>query len=624
MEDVEQSIPARFEKIVRMYPERTAIKTTDDSLTYDQLNCAANPLARAIVAAEHVGNEPVAILVEHGAPLIVAIIGILKAGKMFVVIDPAFPELRIKQLLEDSQARSLVTNARSYGLARSFLRKGVDLINIDELSGGPTTEEFKHDVSPESLAALIYTSGSMGRPKGVLQNHRNILHTVLRDTSVVHISPDDRLALLRSSSTSGAIVDLLDGLLNGAAVYPYDILKEGFDRLIDWLYREEITIFNSVSSTFRHFLHTLVCEGFPRLRLLYIGGETISPRDVALYQKNFSAECILVVRMGCGEAGKVCQYMIDTNTTIRGLHVPVGFSHEDLQLFLLDDAGQEVRSGAVGEIAVKSRYLSPGYWHMPDLTNSKFLPDANGGDCRTYLTGDLGLRGPDGCLFHMGRKDVEVKVRGYPVEVVEIEHALRLHDGIEDAAVLSHRDRSGEHGLFVYWVPKKWPGPTVSELRQFIQARLPAYMVPTVFVPLESIPKTSTGKIDRNALPAPRNSRPPLDRDYTPARTRVEKKLKEIWSEVLSRDEIGVHDNFFDLGGHSLNATQVVSRLCKLFKETVPLRIMFEYPTIAELAAAIDPLKEQVLLDRTPSELEPMTEEQAQSLVDQRDDGSQE
>src|SRR5262245_477661 len=358
---------------------------------------------------------------------------ILKAGKIFVIIDPSFPEERINYLLADSQANLVVGNTTTLRVARSYLHKGTDLLDQDELVATSTSDDLDFRVPPDSLATLVYTSGSTGRPKGVVQNHRNLLHTVLRDAEAVNFSPYDRLALLRWNSTSGAIVDLLDGLLNGAAVHPYSILKDGFVHLSSWLIHEEITIFNSVASTFRHFLSVIGGEFFPQMRFIYIGGEPVNRNDVELYKKHFSDECILVVRMGCSEAGKVCQYMIDKNSTIPGNNVPVGYAHEDLKILLLDESGKKVRPGEAGEIAVRSRFLSPGYWRMPELTKARLLPDPSSRDEKIYLSGDLGRMTPEGCLFHLGRKDLQVKIRGYRVEVAEVERVLVQHPGVKEA-----------------------------------------------------------------------------------------------------------------------------------------------------------------------------------------------
>jgi acyl-coenzyme A synthetase/AMP-(fatty) acid ligase/acyl carrier protein len=593
-EDVEGSIPERFEKIVRRYPERLAVKMGDHVLTYGKLNQSANRLARAILARQGVGNEPVAIFVEDGVLVIIAILGILKAGKIFVVIDPSFPEERINYLLEDSQVRLLVAGTGSLLMAKAYLRERTQLINIDGIESSFTSEDLKLCLSPDSLAALVYTSGSTGRPKGVMQNHRNILHTILRDTDAVHISPH-------------------------AAVYPYCIAKDGFARLAHWLVEEQITIFNSVSSTYRHFVSVLSGECFSHLRLIYIGGEPVFKKDVELYRKHFTENCILVVRMGCGEAGKVCQYMIDSKTSFPGNEVPVGYAHEDLKILLLDDAGEEVGRAGGGEIAVKSRFLSPGYWRMPELTKARFPENPNGGGERIYLSGDLGRMRADGSLFHLGRKDSQVKIRGFQVELLEIEQVLLQHDGVSECLVVCQPDHSGEPRLVGYWVPHKLSSPTVSQLRRWIQKELPNYMIPREFVMLQSLPVTPTGKLDRRALPVPDNSRPELDTLYIAPRNPTEEALVKIWADVLEIEQIGVHDTFFDLGGHSLRAMQVISRVMTTFKVELPIKFLLNSPTVAEMADVIVTNRGRTIgqedLARLLGEIELLSDKDAQKIL---------
>ena len=585
--DVESSIPERFEKIVAMYLDRPAVNMGGRALTYDELNRTANRLARTIVDRQGEGNEPVAIFLDHGAPVIPAMLGILKAGKIFVVIDPSFPEERIHYLLADSQARLLIAGTGTLPLAKANLQKGTRLINIDELEGSLVGENLKLGLAPDSLAALIYTSGSTGQPKGVIQTHRNILHTILRDTVAVHFSPRDRLALLRSPSTSGAIADLFDGLLNGAAVYPYSLAKDGFVRLAAWLIHEEITVFDSVSSSFRHFVSALSSESFPHLRLLCIGGEPVYANDVEIYKKHFADECILAVRLGCGEAGKVSQYMIDKSTEIQNNDVPVGYAHEDLQILILDEDGEPAKAGAIGEIAIRSRFLSPGYWRMREMTESRFLSDPNGGDERTYLSGDLGWLTDDGCLFHRGRKDSQTKIRGFQVEIAEVERVLLQHDGVKETIVIGQADHAGERRLVAYCVPHKWPGITVSELRRWLRKTLPEYMIPSAFVMLAAMPTTPAGKLDRHGLPVPDDTRPALDNLYVAPRNPTEEKLAKIWAEVLELKQVGIYDTFSDLGGHSLHATQVISRIVAEFKVELPIDFLLNSPTISEMAAVI-------------------------------------
>jgi acyl carrier protein len=295
----------------------------------------------------------------------------------------------------------------------------------------------------------------------------------------------------------------------------------------------------------------------------------------------------LVHVLGTTEAGTIPHYFIDQAIPIHSKTLPVGYAAEDTELVLLDDQGRQVAHGEVGEIAIKSRYLALGYWGKSELTKAKFLPDPDAGEERIYLTGDLGRMGPDGCLFHLGRRDFQVKVRGYRVETNEVEIALIEHPDIKDAAVVGAADQNADMGLIAYFVPTKEPGPSISELQRFLRMKLPDHMVPSAFMVLERMPLTPSGKLDRRALPTPGNSRPELDTPFTEPRTTREQELARIWGEVLSLDRVGIHDNFFELGGHSLKATQVMSRLSAAFHVELPLRALFESPTIAGLAAII-------------------------------------
>jgi acyl carrier protein len=303
--------------------------------------------------------------------------------------------------------------------------------------------------------------------------------------------------------------------------------------------------------------------------------------------------------------------------------VPVGYPVDHKEVLLLDEAGTEIGFNRTGEIAVKSHYLSLGYWRKPELTQVKFKPDPQGGDQRIYLTGDLGRMAPDGCLFHLGRKDFQVKVRGYRVEVSEIEMALLEHAAVKEAAVVGREIQSGDRQLVTYFVPTREPAATVTELRNFLKDRLPDYMIPSAFVMLPALPLTPNGRVDHLALPAPEGTRPELDTPFAAPRTPIEAELAKIWADVLSLDQVGIHDNFFDLGGHSLAATRVVSQVIKQFRLDLPLQSLFQSPTVAEMAAVIDERQKNRLteeeLERILTELEAMSEEEAKKISSAHD-----
>jgi amino acid adenylation domain-containing protein len=584
--EIEQSIARRFEKIVHQYPDRLAVKTKKHSLTYSELNSAANVLAQAILAKHGPKQEPVALLMDHDAPVIAAILGSLKAGKFYIPLDPSLPHARLKYILEDLQANYIVTNSKHLSLAEALAGTALDLFNSDELDNLPDTNPAV-DVRPDDLSWVIYTSGSTGKPKGVIQTHRNVLHFMMTYTNGLHICADDRLTLLYSFSVNGGAHDIFAALLNGAALFPLDLKEEGFDDLGHWLKEEQITIYHSVPTVFRQFADTLAGqEDFPRLRVLRLGGEPVYKRELDFFKYHFSKDCILVNRLGSSETGSLRMYFIDKETQISGNLVPVGYAVPDNEILLLDDDGKH-SDGDEGEIAVKTRYVSPGYWGRPDLTDAVFLPDPAGGQERIYRTGDLGRMLPDGCLLHLGRKDFFVKIRGYRIDIDEIESALLDCSGIKEAVVTARNNNSGNEQLVAYYVPILRPGPAIGELRASLRAKLPEYMIPHAFVLLDAIPLTATRKIDRQALPDPGTSRPDTMTPFVAPTNPIEQDLAKIWAEVLSVDQIGIHDDFFALGGHSLAASRVISRVIAAFQLRLSIKALFDSPTVATMAAVI-------------------------------------
>ena len=624
-DEIEQSVPSRFEQQVCNYPNRLAIKTNKEELTYRELNQAANRVAHVVMERCGTEEEPMALMFEQGSQAITAILGVLKAGKIFVSLDPRYPHSRISYMVKELEARLILTNSLNLSKARELATDRCELINVDELDPGLSTENPRRPISPDAIVSIVYTSGSTGQPKGVMQNHRNLLYSIMLNTNALHISSLDRLSFLHTP-TIGASRDIFGALLNGAALYPFDLQIEGVGRLAKWLIQNEITIYHSVPTAFRTFVATLTGEEqFPKLRQLYVGGEPLHQTDVALYAQRFSRDCVLSHTMGATEAHTWQWYFIDTAAQVPGSTVPLGYDFfEGAEVLLLDDDGEEVGVNLTGEIAVRSRYLSPGYWKRPDLTQAAFLDDPGGGDERTYLTGDLGRMLPDGCLEHLGRKDSQVKVRGHRVALTEIETILLGLDNVKEAAIVTHEDPSGAQRLVAYLVPNRLPSPTVTHLRRALRDTLPDYMVPSAFVFLETMPLLPGGKVDRSALLKPRVERPDLDSQFFPPQTQTEEALVTIWREVLGLDRVGIHDNFLELGGDSLMAGQVISRVIKSFRLELPLRSLFEAPTVANMALVIvQTLAQKANQDEVElmlADLETISDEQAkQAYVD---DGS--
>ena len=363
---VEQSINRRLEAQVELHPNKLALETRTETFTYATLNQAANCLARAIVKAGGSQSEPVALMLEQGAWPVIAILAVLKAGKFFVPLDPSYPQVRIHYLLQDSGARLIVTNSHNLSKAQALGQSGPTIINIDELNFDEPAPNLDLPVSPDDLAYIMYTSGSTGQPKGVLDSHRNVMHHMMRLTNSLHISADDRQTLLRSYSFNGAIKDILGTLLNGATLYPLNIEAEGVAHLAQWLIAKKISTYRSVISVYRSLVNTLSGgERFSDLRLIHVGGEPINKRDVALFQQYFSEDCIFVNGFGITETGTICHFHINRASHLDDNFVPVGYPIEAMQVEVRGQDGLPVACGEVGEIVVKSRYLSPGYWQRP-------------------------------------------------------------------------------------------------------------------------------------------------------------------------------------------------------------------------------------------------------------------
>jgi amino acid adenylation domain-containing protein len=586
--ETEQSLPSRFEQQIGRYPQRLAVMEHHTGLTYMALDQAANRVAQAILARHGAEPAPVALLLGHGTPVIAAMLGVLKAGKICVPLDPQAPQDRLRYILSDSRAALLVAEERHHAVASALARSGCAVSPFEELVARGAAATPGVPLAPDNLAYLLYTSGSTGRPKGVAKSHRSVLHEIRRLTNAFHLSADDRHTLLRSVSSNGAIQDIYDSLLNGGTVCLFPLEREGVGGLASWLRQHEITIYRSAATVFRAFVQTLPDSApFPRLRLIQPGGEPLSPQDVALYQRYFAPDCVLVNCLGLTETGPVCMYFIDKASPIPDAVVPVGYPVEDTEILLLDEPGQEVVAGDSGEIAVKSRFLAAGYWGLPEATRAAFLSDPAGGEARLFRTNDLGRLLPDGCLVYLGRKDLQVKVRGQRIEVAEVEGALLGLNGVHEAVVMTREARPGDHRLVAYLAAPRSPRPSITTLRHALAATLPEFMIPSVFVWLDALPRLPGGKVDRRALPPPDLARPALATPFVAPRTPVEDQLAMLWAEVLGLEQVGLHDNFFELGGHSLLATQLLSRLRDAFRVELPLERLFEASTVASMALAI-------------------------------------
>jgi amino acid adenylation domain-containing protein len=585
--EIEQSIANRFARQVEKYPRRIAVKSTNHEWTYDELNRAADRIAQSILRLRGDGEERIALLFEHDAPMIAAMLGALKAGKTYVPLDPHHPHERLAQIVGHSKANVLVTNNRNLPLAAKLTKDDLQLVNIDRLDAAAYTSVALPAVGPDQLAYILYTSGSTGQPKGVMQNHRNVLHHIRVYTNNLHLNADDRMTLLSSYCFDASVMDIYGALLNGAALCPVDVREDGLAALAPWLIDEEITVYHSTPTVYRYFVNTLNGNSdFRKMRLVVLGGEEVKRTDVESYRKHFSDDCILVNGLGPTEATVSLQNFIDKRTRVSGDSVPVGFPVADTEVLLLNSAGR--RSEIRGEIAIKSAHVALGYWQNIEATAAAFSTNGSGPTVRIYRTGDMGRRLPDGRIKFEGRKDFQVKIRGFRIELGEIESALVQHPNVRECVVVASEDTSGNKRLVAYVVPRDQHPSIKGELRDYLKQRLPEYMTPSAFVLLQSLPLTASGKLNRRALPAPDGlGDSPVAASALP-QTQVEKLLAAIWADLLGVSTVGVNDNFFELGGHSLLAVRLFAQIEKRFGKRLPLATLFRAPTIAQIGAILE------------------------------------
>lgn len=589
------SITRHFEEQVSQFPDRPAIETGRHQLTYEELNRAANRVAHDILAQRGAHSEPVAMLCSHGAGLLTALVAVLKSGKFYVSLDPSSPVLRNTEIVTHTEAPLILTDNANLPCAESLAGKEGRLINVDEIGIDDSAENLGLSVSPDSPFAIFYTSGSTGKPKGVVRGHRSLLHDQDAWSRSLQLRPEDRLSLLNGCHFAASTDTICGALLNGACLLPLDPRECNLGSLIGWLIQKEITILDTVPTLFRHIVETLTGrESFPKLRYIYLTGESVSRRDFENYRRLFLPTCKVLVGYGSSEALLIRLLQLDHDTRIDGERLPTGDPIEGKEVVLFGDNGEEVNPFCVGEMVVRSRYLCEGYWRQPELTAERFLADPKEEGVRLYRTGDMGRFRADGSLELLGRQDRMVKVAGIRVEPSEVEIALQNLEEVKEAAVVPQRQSQNDDVRLVAYVVSSRQ-TSIEVFRQRLREKLPDYMIPSRFVLMESLPLTSTGKIDQQALrDLPTGRRPELETSFVEAHDLLEHQISRIWERVLGLKGVGVQDNFFDLGGTSLEAVRLFSEIESVFENKLSqkgqsvgkfsMSTLFQAATIEKLA----------------------------------------
>jgi amino acid adenylation domain-containing protein len=572
-------------------PGAVAVVSEGGSLTYGELEGRANQVAHRLRALGVGPEVVVGVALERSPELVVALLGVLKAGGAYLPLDPGAPPERVGFMWAESGARLLLTQER-YRAQLPAEAGPVLCLAADggrAFAGEPATPPAS-GVEPENLAYLMYTSGSTGRPKGVMISHRAIVNHLRWRQHFFPLTPSDRGLHKASLGFDDSVWELFEPLLAGARVVlarPGAQADSGY--LVRLIAEQQVTTACFVPSLLRLMVEEPEWAQCTSVRRVTTGGEAPSPE---LLQRCLATLPGASLHNGYGptEATIAATFWTYQRGADPAAPVPIGRPIDNTQVYLLDRWGQPVPLGAPGELYIGGRGLARGYWGRPGLTAERFVPDPLSGTpgARLYRTGDRARWRADGVLEFLGRVDDQVKIRGNRVEPGEVETVLREHPAVAEAAVLARADEAGGPSLVAYVVPRAAPPPAAHELRSVLQQYLPEHMVPSAIVYLEALPRTPGGKLDRQALPEPADSPPDSGASYVAPRSQTEESIAGIWQSLLKVQRVGIHDNFFMLGGHSLLATQVVARIRASFGIELPLRALFEAPTVGSLALRVE------------------------------------
>ena len=583
------TIPGRFAQIVAGHAGRIAIAAPDAEWTYAELDRRSHFIAGEILSRLGESSAPVVLLMEHSALLISGILGALKAGKIYLALDPSQPRQRLAAMIADSQARLLLTDGENAATANSFSSGQIQVWEIAGDFAVPSINASFSGVSPETGAWLMYTSGSTGTPKGVWQNHSGVIHHADVYSELIQLLPDDRLSLLTSCHLAASATHLFGALLNGAALCLFHVRSQGVGRLATWLNEQRITVYHSVPAVFRQLARSVGKKNsFDTVRLVRLGGEPMLRGDWELFRQHCPEHCRLMHALSSTETGLISALLIDRQTVLSTRRISVGRTMREVEVLLLDETGQAVKNGADGKIAVRSAHLSQGYWRQPDITAEKFRADEQDSRLRIFVSNDLGRFLSDGSLEHLGRADQLVKIRGQRVDLGEVEAALLATGLAKEAVVTAMENEPGEKRLVAYIVPCTGADVARQNFRQKLHRQLPEHMMPNDFMALEKLPLTAAGKTDRHALPLPPRpeDKTGLSRAKRP-RDVIDTRLKRIWESALNISPVGRTDDFFQLGGTSLQAVEVLLQIEDLFGVALPPSTLVEHYTIEKLSALL-------------------------------------
>ncbi len=583
--EADQSIARRFEGQAECHARRLALTGEREALTYAELNARANQLAHALRERPAERGVRVAVLLPHGSAVVAAALAVLKAGLSVVVLNPRDPPAHLAKVWCDAEPALLLCDREHREAALRAAVPGMSIVDPETAATGRPTSNLCLECQPAQTAFLVYTSGSSGRPKGVMQTHRQILLNVRRFTQRLDYTAEDRFALLGGLYWGQGVATACTALLNGAALCPFDISARGFTGLPAWLRATRVTVFISSPSVFRQFARSLAPpEFFPEIRYLRLGAEAASHGDFEGFRRHFARECGFVSAYSASETGSIALAVLREAPV--GNCLPVGPPLEGVQLLLRDEHGRASSPGEPGEIFVRSEGLAGGYWRNEALTRERF-PVEQG--TRLFRTGDLGRLLEDGSLVLHGRRDSQVKIRGHRVELSEVEAILCRHPDVSEAVVQAEPGPQDIPRMLAHIVRHPASGLEPEAFRSSLSALLPPHLKPSQIHFHDALPRTANGKLDRGRLAAlaPRPTAPA----NSDGSTEMAELIGAAWSQELGVAGASHEADFFALGGDSLGAAAMAARLSALFRVEITLRLFAQHASISGLAALIEQMR---------------------------------
>ena len=585
------TIPELFDAQADLTPNAVALVSENQQLSYRQLKSRANQLANYLKDAGVGAESIVGICMNRSLDTIVALLGVLKAGGAYLPLDPGYPRERLSFMISNAQPALVLTQQHTHDVLAELDVKSICLDADWNQIAACREASPRIETSADNLCSVIYTSGSTGQPKGVLNPHRGAINRFRWMWEQYPFVDGEVCCQKTSLNFVDSVWEIFGPLLQGVSsvLIPEEIAKDPL-RLVEMLSKQNVTRITFVPSLLRMILALEVDlqDKLPKLRHWTTSGEALSSELVEAFRQRLPHALLLNLYGSSEVAADVthCEVLRENDFS----SVPIGKPLTNIQIYLLDSDLQPVPLGATGELYVGGAGLSRGYHRRPDMTAEKFIPSpfAAAGGARLYRSGDLARYLPDGAIEYLGRTDHQVKLRGFRIELGEVEAVLNAHDAVKEAVVLIREDSPGDPRLVAYVVTNEPGGEVSNQLRSYVKAKVPDYMVPAVFVQLDALPVTGSGKVDRQALPAPDQSRPALEEEFVAPRNEIEESMAQIWREILELQRVGVHDNFFDLGGNSLVAMQIIAKVTNIFEVDLPLFTLFDTPTIAALAQQIE------------------------------------